>query len=156
MTLRSHDPAPDDFAAWLGHQLDADQQDAERRSGIFPSPAVNDDGSVCLHVRPGGNMAITWYRNPTEGYDDMAKLRNWADTEHGWTQDRVLRETEAKRELLAEHSDVNDGSCGTCVKGQWGYPTHGGSTPQRYPCRTLRLLALPYADRSGYQESWRP
>ncbi|WP_373305012.1 DUF6221 family protein [Streptomyces bluensis] len=24
------------------------------------------------------------------------------------------------------------------------------------PCPTLRLLALPYADRDGYQESWRP
>jgi hypothetical protein len=24
------------------------------------------------------------------------------------------------------------------------------------PCRTLRLLALPYADREGYREAWRP
>ncbi|MFD1656979.1 DUF6221 family protein [Streptomyces caeni] len=69
---------------------------------------------------------------------------------------RVLREIDAKRQLLEEHQDVNDGSCGTCVDGRWGYPTHGGSSPQRYPCRTLRLLALPYADRPGYREEWRP
>ena len=25
-----------------------------------------------------------------------------------------------------------------------------------YPCDTLRLLALPYADRPGYHEEWRP
>ncbi|MEU9661912.1 DUF6221 family protein [Streptomyces chartreusis] len=68
----------------------------------------------------------------------------------------VLREIEAKRQLLDEHQDVNDGSCGTCVDGQWGYPTHGGSSPQRFPCRTLRLLALPYAHRPGYREEWRP
>jgi len=145
-----------DIAQWLHSQLASDKQDAEARRGIFPSPAVNDDGSVCLHVRPGGNMAITWYRHPAEGWDDMAKLRNWAGTDHGWTQERVLQEIEAKQQLLDEHQDVNDGSCGTCVDGQWGYPTHGASSPQRFPCRTLRLLALPYADRPGYREEWRP
>ena len=25
-----------------------------------------------------------------------------------------------------------------------------------YPCETVRLLALPYADRVGYREEWRP
>lgn len=79
-----------DIIEWLNTQLDTDKQDAEARRGIFPSPAVNDDGSVCLHVRPGGNMAITWYRHPAEGWDDMAKLRNWASTAHGWTQERVV------------------------------------------------------------------
>lgn len=69
---------------------------------------------------------------------------------------RVLREVEAKRELLDEHGDVNDGSCGTCVDGQWGYPTHGGSIPQNYPCKTLRLLALPYADHPDYRPEWAP
>ncbi|MFE5958908.1 DUF6221 family protein [Streptomyces rubiginosohelvolus] len=69
---------------------------------------------------------------------------------------RTLREVEAKRQLLDEHPDVNDGSCGTCVDGKWGYPTHGGSSPQPYPCRTLRLLALPYSDHPGYEKAWRP
>ncbi|MFI2081459.1 DUF6221 family protein [Streptomyces rubiginosohelvolus] len=69
---------------------------------------------------------------------------------------RTLREVEAKRRLLDEHQDVNDGSCGTCVDGKWGYPTHGGSSPQSYPCRTLRLLALPYSNHHEYEEAWRP
>ncbi|MFC8361126.1 hypothetical protein ACFUIY_14785 [Streptomyces griseorubiginosus] len=55
--------------------------------------------------------------------------------------EQVLAEIEARRALLDEHQDVNDGDCGTCVDGSWGYPTHGGSSPQRHPCRTLRLLA---------------
>ncbi|MFR0354157.1 DUF6221 family protein [Streptomyces sediminimaris] len=62
----------------------------------------------------------------------------------------------AVRQLLDEHHDTNDGDCAACVDGQWGYPTHGGSTPQRFPCRTLRLVAAPYAGRPGYREEWRP
>jgi hypothetical protein len=64
---------------------------------------------------------------------------------------RVLADVEAKREMVDEHQDVNDGSCA-----HWGYPTHGGSSPQRYPCRTLRLLALPYTDHPDYRDEWRP
>ncbi|MET9957046.1 DUF6221 family protein [Streptomyces sp. NPDC006339] len=69
---------------------------------------------------------------------------------------RVLVEARAKQQLLDEHQDVNDGSCGTCITPKWGYPTHGGSSPQAYPCATLRLLALPYADHEDYNEAWRP
>jgi hypothetical protein len=67
---------------------------------------------------------------------------------------RVLAEVEAKKGLLDEHTDVNDGSCGTCVDGHWGYPTHGGSSPQNYPCRTLRLLALPYREHPEFRPEW--
>lgn len=70
--------------------------------------------------------------------------------------EQVLGDIEARRGLLLEHQDVNDGSCGTCVDGAWGYPTHGGSSPQSHPCRTLRRLAQPYARRPGYLEEWRP
>ncbi|MET7475076.1 DUF6221 family protein [Streptomyces sp. NPDC005648] len=69
---------------------------------------------------------------------------------------QVLAEIEARQALLDEHQDTNDGDCGTCVGGDWGYPTHGTSSPQSHPCRTLRLLAQPYADRPGYEESWKP
>lgn len=69
---------------------------------------------------------------------------------------RVLAEVEAKRKLLDEHQDVNDGSCGTCVDGRWGYPTHGGSSPQQWPCTTVRILALPYAEHPDHREEWRP
>lgn len=70
--------------------------------------------------------------------------------------DRYGESDEVKRQLLDEHPNVNDGSCGTCVDGRWGYPTHGGSSPQPYPCRTLRLLALAYVSHPDYQDNWRP
>lgn len=68
----------------------------------------------------------------------------------------VLADLDAKLAVVDEHPDVNDGDCGTCVNGRWGYPTHGGSSPQRYPCRTLRLLAVPFAAHPDYDERWRP
>ena len=54
---------------------------------------------------------------------------------------RVLREVESKRRILAEHSELDRGMC-QCLAD--------------FPCATVRLLALPYADRPGYRESWRP
>lgn len=69
----------------------------------------------------------------------------------------VVADLDAKLALLDEHHDVNDGDCGTCVNGRWGYPTHGGSSPQRYPCRTLRILAHPFAGHPDHEgERWDP
>lgn len=151
----------EDLVQWLGKQLDADERDAEARRGIFPSPGVDDDGAVWLHVRPGGNAVIVGYRDPAAGYDDMAKLRNWAGAEGGWTQERVLREIDAKRQLVKRHSSAvlragggaqyydTQTVCRSCE------PDH--QFPEgSWPCPTLRLLALPYADRPGYREDWRP
>lgn len=137
--------AVNDLAQWLNAQLDEDQRDAEERRGVFPSPGVEDDGAVWLHIRPGGNAAIVWHRDPKAGYDDMAKLRNWADTDRGWTQERVLREIEAKRRLLYQFEHRGDSVRATA--GLWD----GGVWDDM-----LRLLALPYADRPGYREEWRP
>ena len=141
----------EDLVQWLGEQLDVDKRDAEARRGTFPSPGVDDDGAVWLHVRPGGNAVIVRYRDPAAGYEDMAKLRNWADAEHGWTQERVLREIDAKRQIAEQHRPVGYGD--VCLS---YCHTRTPSQPQTWPCLTLRLLALPYADRPGYREEWRP
>lgn len=52
----------------------------------------------------------------------------------------VLRRVVGEREILAEHAESN-GDCGTCVDSKWGYPVYPNSSPQRYPCRTVLLLA---------------
>ena len=61
---------------------------------------------------------------------------------------RVLREIEAKRSLVAAHErrPMSKGDTADCAQ-CWGAV---------WPCTTLRLLALPFADTLGYQESWRP
>ncbi|MQY37320.1 hypothetical protein SRB17_53240 [Streptomyces sp. RB17] len=59
---------------------------------------------------------------------------------------RVLRELGVKQALLEEHHMRDDGRCH--IRREAGRP--------RWPCTTLRLLALPYAGHPGYDGSWRP
>jgi hypothetical protein len=64
---------------------------------------------------------------------------------------RVLREIDAKREIVRQHVPVGDGTvclsyCHTRTPGE----------AQAWPCLTLRLLALPYSDRPGYRDEWKP
>lgn len=73
-----------------------------------------------------------------------------------WSPARVLAECEAKRRIVDLHPVVGDNVCDTCVVGMRGYPLVANSKPERWPCGTLRALALVYADRPGYQEFWRP
>lgn len=57
---------------------------------------------------------------------------------------RVLADVEAKRRIVDVH--VERAECERCA---W-------FDDELYPCETLKLLALPYANRTGYDESWRP
>ncbi|GGU91064.1 hypothetical protein GCM10010275_30130 [Streptomyces litmocidini] len=145
----------DDLIAFLRARLDDDGREAKARRGVFPSPSVQDDGYVWLHVRPGGNAVITRYPHPVEGYDDMAKLRNWADTEHGWTQERVLAEVDAKRRITECHEPWTAAN-GDIICGRCGREHIDGRPGGHFPCQTLRLLALPFADHPDYQDAWRP
>jgi hypothetical protein len=61
---------------------------------------------------------------------------------------RWRAEVEAKRQIIDQHPADDDGFCGDgigLVGCKWAYP-----------CPTLRLLAVVYADRPGYQDEWRP
>jgi hypothetical protein len=73
---------------------------------------------------------------------------------------RVLAECEAKRRILKEHS--NDyGDCATCYEGDdgaCGDPECCGSPStvmKRWPCPTVRLLALPYASHPDFNPEWK-
>lgn len=124
----------------------------------FVRDRLDEDAVLAVSVKRDLKLSPS---NPIEfilACQDFSNAATQAAERHIARHDpaRVLAEVEAKRYLLDEHQDVNDGFCGTCVDGQWGYPTHGGSSPQRYPCRTLRFLALPHADHPAYREEWRP
>lgn len=70
---------------------------------------------------------------------------------------RVLAECAAKRRIVELHRDQNPRghgcpeieSDGSVYHDGWCRSGTGG-------CATLRLLALTYADREGYDERWRP
>ena len=55
---------------------------------------------------------------------------------------RVLAECDAKRRIVGLHHEILT-ICQGCAN-------------ESYPCRTLRALALPYADHPDYREEWRP
>ena len=72
---------------------------------------------------------------------------------------RVLAECEAKRRIIETHrpydcTDPKGQRCFVCASTR-AYPS-GAAIHEAWPCPTLRLLALPHADRPGYREEWRP
>jgi hypothetical protein len=73
-----------------------------------------------------------------------------AEEDHARRHDpaRVLAEVDAKRRILDEHPrcpcSAKCTACATCGDGSI------------WPCQTIRLLALPYADRPEYRNGWRP
>jgi len=103
-------------------------------------------------------------RDPWFGYepDEHVERVKWADALHiaRHSPNRVLAEVDAKRRILDEHpatvgwdGNSHDGTvCGTCSMND----DSGALDGDPYPCPTLRLLALPYADHPAYQDAWRP
>lgn len=87
-----------------------------------------------------------------------------ADGEHfaRWNPWRVLTACVAKRLIIAAHRDVGPGidrrasldrtvkfhACSTC--GQYD------EYAIEWPCYTLRVMALEWADHPSYREQWRP
>ncbi|MCI3240266.1 DUF6221 family protein [Streptomyces spinosisporus] len=125
----------DDLVQWLRAQLDEDERIARAAGGTWWAPPdlpgeVYDSGGVNID----------------------AKLKSFAAHIAEHDPARVLREIDAKRRMLELHHSIELptealDACAECeVTG--AYP--------EYPCRTLRLLALPYSDRPGYREEWRP
>lgn len=64
------------------------------------------------------------------------------------TPTAVLARIAADRQILALH--VGSHECPGEL-GWWGPDTNAGDW-----CPTARLLAVPYAERPGYREEWRP
>jgi hypothetical protein len=140
--------AVDDLAAWLTEILKEDE--ARVRAAIDDDCGQDggfEDSFDRLTGGPerGGPTAVL----PRFG-EAAAALIVWN------TPRRALARIAADRQILALHavvvSDANHAplgpTCSTC--GAWE------EYPEDWPCQTVKLLALPHADRPGYQEAWRP
>lgn len=57
---------------------------------------------------------------------------------------RVLAEVETKRQIIKLHASTETLAKPKCTQCDW----------QRWPCPTLRLLTLPYADHPDYDPAW--
>jgi hypothetical protein len=115
----------EDLVQWLRAQLDEDERTARA------ADAAKDDN---------------WWWGPDS---ESAAERHVARHDPA----RVLREIDAKRQLIELHQERLEQGYGSDVCAECDF---GGVSQTYYPCATLRLLALPYTDQPGYQEAWRP
>lgn len=141
----------DDLAHWLGKQLDEDERIAravEDRSAPWDGQWMADGNSA---VRTANGHVLFYRHGP-------APLKpGLADHVAEWDPARVLREIEAKRRMLDEvlkYEAKIDGEWGCCHDPD---EIAAGQCAETQPqdVTALRLLALPFADRPGFQESWR-
>lgn len=135
-----------DIAAWLTAIWDEQEAAAEGNGTIAWLTFREADGSMRYTAVASGEPDDHWVIDGDERTDYAS-----ADVVLDWHA--VLARIAADRQILLLHGVAwNAEVCTICHH----YPD--GETPERaaWPCLTVRVLAVPYADRPGYQESWRP
>jgi hypothetical protein len=130
-----------DLARWLGEQLDEDERIAR---GATDGPWTPWRGARLHGLGDLIHPVLTPGQKP--GAKAAIVTESWLDADHiaEWDPARVLREIDAKRDLLRFAEGIYD-----------HHETFTTGVAARLE-KTLRLFALPYADRPGYEESWRP
>jgi hypothetical protein len=121
----------EDLVRWLSAQLDEEQQAAEealRRT-------------TTTRRRIGGQWV-----------EDTVQPPEWRRS--AWGPARVLREIDAKRKLLARYEQA--ASEYAAKSRAYDYESETGRVRTRVLGEAVRIAAEAYADRDGYQESWRP
>lgn len=147
-----------EFLRFLQDCLDQDERGARAATGsgweVGPKFGARDNR---VYVKPEGSgidtigTCVIWCQVAS-----MPEFR--ANAAHIARNDpkRVLAEVQAKRDIIALHlprrvrssSGLGEDHIEVCRMCQ--------QFPARYPCGTLRALAMAYADRPGYKPDWRP
>jgi hypothetical protein len=142
----------DDLVGWLRAQLDEDERVA--RATIRP-----DRAGAWIFVRdesegPSGVMVSSWaieFDDIAPALTDRGTLMGPSTMRHIARHDpaRVLAEVDAKRRIIAEHE--------LALAERKAHPKDLANVGLWLgTIRVLKLLALPYADRPGFLEGWRP
>lgn len=151
----------DELVEWYGQQLDEDERTA-RAAGGASWEELPVSGWV--HTTP---LPTSEWQPP--GYDHHVAAAPLAeDRAHIIRHDpaRVLREIDAKRQMLAAYEDARR-KCAEIGNEHWGAagPSGDPSAVERWKEHDAIAEALKphllnqaaaYADRPGYKESWRP
>jgi hypothetical protein len=132
----------DELVRWLGEQLDEDERIARAAGNDRVAPTPWRGESWDDAVLDGDGLVDA-------NGDGIALVKGERVRAHILQHDpaRMLREIDAKRRLIDEH-DIGNRRVEDCFTME--------CQSNRFPCTTLRLLALPYADRPGDREDWRP
>jgi hypothetical protein len=122
----------EDLVTWLREQIAEDQRIAEATARMWaPEPPVYEWDTKVARLEDAG-----W--EPQE----VATLDRHVVR---WDPARVLREVEAKRRILDDYERY--AAERRRAMGGWD---------SREVSPILTALALPYSDRPGYREEWRP
>lgn len=123
----------EDLVQWLTAQLDEDERIARRAGGLawYRPPEYLGDPAA---IRDSEQERVVCY----EGWPSEGQAVHIAE----WDPARVLREIDAKRDLLRFAEGIHD-----------HHETFTTGVAARLE-QTLRLFALAYADRPGYREEW--
>ena len=153
----------DDLVAFLRARVDEDEQVAreatrgpwrvanvEYGAAIVNGPDVMQDGG--RDWATGERLQVLRPLSVIPPDVDYGSVVELADAAHIARHDpaRVLREVEAKRRTVEIHYDYR-GVCPTCFSLR-----NQPAQREPYPCDTLMLLALPYADHPDYRDEWKP
>lgn len=136
----------DDLITWLRAQLDDDERYARvaaARGDVWGLEEPKMDGwggDELPQAVIGGGKPLLWL-NPEYASVDVG--------EHVARHDpaRVLREVEAKRRVLDEFKAATAFSL---------LPDTPGGGYASALAEVVRTLALPFSDRPGYREEWKP
>jgi len=133
-----------DLVTWLRAQVDREGRDAL----LIPGGGYLPSRWIAHRVRGGDWAEIRQYDGiDADDRDEVATagLMVWGrnEDEHvtRWDPERIVAEVQAKRRILDEVV------AGLAVEEPWA---------RRFAEHLTRLLALPFADRPGYLEKWRP
>jgi hypothetical protein len=132
-----------DLAAWLLEQITEDERGA--------TASAEAENATSWGTRHDSNYIEDW--TLVTGIEEPlseATARHVAN----WDPSRVLAECDAKQRIIELHTGGHECSV---------YDHNGEIDSCRYvhgdlgeDCSTVRALALPYADRLGYREEWKP
>jgi len=76
--------------------------------------------------------------------DDPYFVNEASNFERCFTPERMRAEVDAKRRILELHSSTETLDKPKCTHCDW----------QRWPCPTLRILTVPYANHLDYDPAW--
>lgn len=134
----------DELVRWLGEQLDEDEQIARATDQTLGQRnlrwSVKPVDEAFFRVVAAGHYVVgTGEFNPEDAHH-IAK----------WDPARVLREIDAKRQALAHYLRVRERAVRHETYDEPYDLAEGAVFVQ------IKYTALPYADRPGYREEWRP
>jgi hypothetical protein len=94
------------------------------------------------------------------GYLEACDCRSWwLGKDHAAGCPELVRaQCRALREVVQLHETIRAAYPGTSVESApcCRVCSAGGEYPGDFPCETLRILAVPYADHPDWREEWRP